>query len=294
MQGSKTFRQTSVTESNSPNRLRRRYKVTVFEYPKLQRADTELEFPAYTSLPKKRVEDTRRITAVEGTEVTLFCNLNKPVERARLVDELGETLELESTADDPTVFAVSETLTESRRYELILTDSDGRMNREPPHVVFNVTPNQEPEVKITMPAKDMRCLANRRAPDEGQLMGMTLDSKPTASTTRYRASPPGSCPLANRRQRTNAGKSTILLPLRTWRQSPTSYWRTTSGLRISVPTESHGGQWAICISLKWRHFEEIFRQGEQPPSGLSEEEQQQSGQNARQAEELAELQKQII
>ena len=44
-----------------------------------------------------------------------------------------------------------------------------------------------------------------------------------------------------------------------------------------------------------RHFEEIFRQGEQPPSGSAENEEQ-AGQRAtpRQADQLAELQKQII
>ena len=42
-----------------------------------------------------------------------------------------------------------------------------------------------------------------------------------------------------------------------------------------------------------RPFEEIFRQGEQPPSGSAQNEGQQ-GQNAQQADRLAELQKQII
>ena len=44
-----------------------------------------------------------------------------------------------------------------------------------------------------------------------------------------------------------------------------------------------------------RHFEEIFRQGEQPSSGSAEDEQdEQGGGNAQQAEQLAELQKEII
>jgi hypothetical protein len=46
-----------------------------------------------------------------------------------------------------------------------------------------------------------------------------------------------------------------------------------------------------------RHFEEIFRQGQQPPGGESQEQQSQSSQgggNAQAAEELAELQKQIV
>ncbi len=42
-----------------------------------------------------------------------------------------------------------------------------------------------------------------------------------------------------------------------------------------------------------RQFEEIFRQGEQPPAGSAEKEGQQ-GQNAQEAGQLAELQKQII
>ena len=44
-----------------------------------------------------------------------------------------------------------------------------------------------------------------------------------------------------------------------------------------------------------RHFEEIFRQGEQPPGGSAQDEQQEGGQdNARDSDQLAELQKEII
>ena len=269
------------------------YKVTVFEYPKLQRADTELEFPAYTSLPKKRVEDTRRITAVEGTEVTLFCNLNKPVERARLVDELGETLELESTADDPTVFAVSETLTESRRYELILTDSDGRTNREPPHVVFNVTPNQEPEVKITMPAKDMRVSPIEELQTKASLWD---DFGLQAYGVNYTlpGQPPRELSLGKSTTKNERREVDHLIAFEDLEAKPDQllayyFWAEDIG-PDGKPRRTMGDMYFAEV----RHFEEIFRQGEQPPSGLSEEEQQQSGQNARQAEELAELQKQII
>ncbi len=43
-----------------------------------------------------------------------------------------------------------------------------------------------------------------------------------------------------------------------------------------------------------RHFEEIFRQGEQPPSGSAENEEQEGEGNAQEADQLAELQKEII
>ncbi len=61
------------------------YRVTVFEYPALQTADAVLDFPAYTSLGTKTVQDVRHITAVEGTTLTLLCHLNKPVVRASCV-----------------------------------------------------------------------------------------------------------------------------------------------------------------------------------------------------------------
>ena len=63
------------------------YHVRVFEYPELERTDAQLVFPEYTSLVPKTVEDIRHVTAVEGTELTLLCRLNKDVATARLVDE---------------------------------------------------------------------------------------------------------------------------------------------------------------------------------------------------------------
>ena len=35
------------------------YHLRVFEYPRLERADLKLDFPAYTSLAPKRIEDAR-------------------------------------------------------------------------------------------------------------------------------------------------------------------------------------------------------------------------------------------
>src|SRR5436190_930874 len=46
------------------------YKVGVFDYPDLRQADAKLKFPEYTGVPEKTVEDTRSVTAVEGTKAT--------------------------------------------------------------------------------------------------------------------------------------------------------------------------------------------------------------------------------
>ena len=60
------------------------YKVTVFEYPRLERADARLVFPSYTGMPEKLVQDVRTVNVVEGTQLTLRCLLNKPVKPAAL------------------------------------------------------------------------------------------------------------------------------------------------------------------------------------------------------------------
>ena len=42
----------------------RDYKITVFDYPALSRADASLKFPEYTGLTNKTIPDTLRISAV--------------------------------------------------------------------------------------------------------------------------------------------------------------------------------------------------------------------------------------
>src|SRR6266571_688724 len=64
-------------------RRTRDFKVAVFEYPRLERADADLSFPDYTGQLPKRVENTRRLSAVEGSRLDLDLELNKPVISAR-------------------------------------------------------------------------------------------------------------------------------------------------------------------------------------------------------------------
>ena len=74
---------TSRTASSSAAGRARRTASRVFEHPELMRTDAEARLPRATpSLEPKTVEDIRHVTAVEGTEVTLLCRLNKEVAAA--------------------------------------------------------------------------------------------------------------------------------------------------------------------------------------------------------------------
>ena len=77
------------------------YQVKVFEFPTLDRADAVLEYPAYTRLPSRTVEDTRRLSAVEGTQLAYRFHLNKPVQSARLVGPDDQSIDLKVHAGQP-------------------------------------------------------------------------------------------------------------------------------------------------------------------------------------------------
>src|SRR5690606_31476894 len=105
----------------------REFAVRVFEHPRLERADAELAFPGYTRLEAKRIEDTRRLSAVEGTRVTYTLQLNKPVASAQLVarDKEKTVLPLEVSPERAVATLPELVLAKSQTYDLQLTDVEG-------------------------------------------------------------------------------------------------------------------------------------------------------------------------
>jgi len=145
------------------------YTVTVFEHPRLVRSDATLTYPNYTGLEKRRIEDTRRISAVEGTAVELKLQLNKPVASARLVprktDGAAVSLATESGRAVATVSAW--TPGRSQTYDLELVDADGRKNRLATSFVIDVQPNRRPELRLVAPRGDVRPSAIEEVRFEG-------------------------------------------------------------------------------------------------------------------------------
>jgi hypothetical protein len=145
------------------------YKITVFDYPSLVRADATLVYPAYTGLTNRTIPDTRRITAVQGTRLTYTLQLNKPVKHARFVSgDQSLDLTLQSNA-----LAVLDAypLTNSARFTLALEDAEGRASKFPADFVLQVLTNRRPEVKLVFPRGDQR--VSRL--EEMQLQGEATD-----------------------------------------------------------------------------------------------------------------------
>jgi len=133
----------------------RDYTISVFQCPELVRADAKITYPAYTKLPEKTVEDTRQISVVEGSEVTLTFTLNKPVTTARLAPKSGIAPGLTIDGQYPNVLIASLTATQSQQYELHLADAQGRPNKLPPRFVIDVQKNLPPQITPVFPANDV-------------------------------------------------------------------------------------------------------------------------------------------
>ncbi len=137
----------------------RDYQVKVFDFPKLERADATIDYPAYTGLPEKTIKDTRRVSAVEGSSLTYSFYLNKPVISARWVPKEGPAIPLTADATNATIYHTQMKLDESRRYALVLVDDAGRTNKLPPEFVLDALKNRPAEVKIDSPRGDQRVSA---------------------------------------------------------------------------------------------------------------------------------------
>ncbi len=130
------------------------YKIHVFDYPSLVRADASLVYPTYTGLTNKTIPDTRRISAITGTQLTYNFQLNKPVKHARLVS--GATNIDLTIVSNATALLNAYTLTNSGKFLLALEDAEGRTNKFPSDFIFQVQTNRRPIVKVVSPRGDQR------------------------------------------------------------------------------------------------------------------------------------------
>jgi hypothetical protein len=282
----------------------RAFKVAVFEYPKLERSDITLTYPDYTKLPAKRIEDTRHTSAVEGTKLDLELSLNKPVASAVLTAKKNakdaaeaKDIALEVSPDKPVAVLRGHIPAQSARYELVLTDADGRRSKQAVPFSFDVVPNRVPELKLASPKGDQRPSALQEITFDGTVWddfgvvacGLEVTTPGgEAVTVEFGKDVPAKEKRAFQKLLSMEDLSAVpdqLFAWHTWADDfgPDGKVRRTKG---------------DLFFAEVRAFEEIFRQGEgmdsqQQQQQQQDQQQQQQGQQG-QAEQLVKLQKQII
>ena len=272
------------------------YQVRVFEHPYLDRADAFLKYPNYTKLPDRKVEATRRLSAVEGTLLSYQFNLNKPVSAALLTNDLEEPIPLKVHATQPLAQLPPLRLTRNQIWKLELTDSAGRKNKLTPRIEISVYPNKLPSIRIANPRGDQQISPLEEVDFAAELQddfglgsyGLTYNvnggemkdillGKDASANTKITA--------------------THLLAVETLGVEPDQlinwfFWAEDTG-----PDGQTRRSYSDMYFSEIRPFEEIFRQGDpSQQQQQQQQEQQQKGQTSpnQQTEELIKLQKQII
>ncbi|MDG1890064.1 MAG: hypothetical protein P8L18_02040 [Verrucomicrobiota bacterium] len=267
------------------------YKLSVFEFPSLSRADAHLEYPVYTSQPARIIKDTLRVNAVEGTKLEYTMLLNKPVVSAKLVDEDGTSIVLETTEAHPTTYRYSSVLKQSGRYTLQLEDSDGRTNKSPPQLYLKVAPNTPPDLRLKFPSGDQRFSALEEVLFEGEAWD-DFGLQNHGFGYQLSGQEPVDIQLGESIPAKQKAQLSHLLMLEHLEMKPgdlVSYylWGEDIG-----PDGNLRKAYSDIYFGSIRPFEEIFRQG-QPNAGQNQQGQQ-GASGSSPGEELAELQKDII
>jgi len=267
------------------------FSVNVFEYPELERADATLSYPAYTGIPERTVEDTRRLSVVEGTRLTYRFHLNKPVAAARLVGENNESVELDAHPEQPLAELPPLVLTKTMKWKLELVDAAGRTNKISPRIEVVVYPNKGPKIRIVSPGGDQQVspleeitFTAEIEDDFGLLRhglsynldGGAVEEFELGEVASGQLKSLASHLLALEEMKVEAGQ------LVSW-----FFWAEDTG-----PDGQPRRSFSDMFFAEVRPFEEIFRQGQGGESSEEEKEQQQG--LSQQVEKLIKLQKQII
>lgn len=272
------------------------FTADIFEYPELKRADAELKFPAYTGFAPSKIEETRRVTAVEGTAVHYSFYMNKPVRQARLIGTNDTPILLTNNPANAVMYSTDFQLAQSGTYKLELVDDAGRTNRVPPDFVFVALENQRPKLKLQSPRGDQRVTALQEVKFEGQaeddfgVSAYGLAYTVPGRKTEFIDLSPGKTNLAAKPH--DARSISWMLPmekLSTEAGELVSYYMWADDLGPDgKPRRTESDMYFAEV----RPFEEIFREGGDSSSSSQEQQQQQQDQNP--ATKLLELQKQII
>ena len=291
------------------------FQVDVFELPTVRRIDAKVEFPSYSNLAPEIIEDTIRVSAVEGSHVVIQCHLNKELKSAHLIATDGTKVQLTKTDEaiavtrvepDAAIEVAGKTqssvlysarvpVRQTTKYTFQLIDDRARVNRDPGEFTIHALANRPPDIKITFPARDLRVSPI----EELNLEATVWDDfglKTQGVVIALADDAPKIITLGKDAKGRELHTLSHLLQLELLNAEPdqlVSYYVFADDFAADGKTRR---TMSDLFFAEVRHFEEIFREGQSPAAAQEQQKQQQKKQSpaAEMAEELAKLQKQIL
>lgn len=153
------------------------YKLNVVDLPYVKQLDLLLNFPAFTNLPSKTVEDGGDIAALKGTTATITAKLTGKVRAARIVYSDGKKVEMKQQDGN---FVGELTVTNDTSYYVELVSTDGEAYRGSNEYDVSVLVDQPPTISFDKPGRDKKAtnleevFTQARAEDDYGVVSMDL------------------------------------------------------------------------------------------------------------------------
>ncbi|MCC9657262.1 hypothetical protein [Rhodopirellula halodulae] len=278
------------------------FRVDVFEYPSVTRSDAEIAYPTFTGLEDRRIENTVRISVAEGSQVTWWIRVNKPIQAAKLLpkpyrNNSPETvdpqpIELRPNDADPLWWSASFEVNQSQRFDVWLQDDRERLNQKKTQLSVRMLPNQAAKIRATI-GGDLSVSALEEFPVAAEVRDDHGIARAGVTLT-FADQPPRDVVLTEDVPSNQKRTIQYMVDMESLGAKPDqllsySFWAEDAVATDESDNETRRTQGDLYFA-EVRRFEEIFREGDAQPSQPSE----QPSPQQQQAEELADLQKQII
>ena len=129
------------------------YKLNVVDLPYVKQLDLTLNFPAFTNLPSKTIEDGGDIAALKGTVATVTAKLSGKVRAARIVFADGKKTDMRLQGAD---FVGELTVAGDTSYYIELVSNDGEAYRGSNEYDVSVLADQPPVISFDKPGRDRK------------------------------------------------------------------------------------------------------------------------------------------
>jgi hypothetical protein len=153
------------------------FKLNVVDLPYVKQLDLSLNFPVFTNLPTKAVEDGGDIAALKGTVATITAKLSGKVRAANIVFADGKKTEMKLQGSD---FVGQLTVAGDTSYYVELVSVDGEAYRGSNEYDVSVLTDQPPVISFDKPGRDKKAtnleevFTQARAEDDYGIVSMDL------------------------------------------------------------------------------------------------------------------------
>ena len=138
------------------------HKITVHDRPSVRNLNVTLNYPAYTALPARTLDDnTGNITAIRGTRATVEISSNKELDEAAMIFRERDPVEMEIDGNDA---RAQFTVNNDDRYHIELKDTGGIPGADPIEYRVRMVEDEHPVVTIVEPGRDKNIDENLRLP----------------------------------------------------------------------------------------------------------------------------------